>query len=268
MIRAMRFLVVLGICALLMQLPVLADPVTANAGITLDFLDGNHESGAGIARITFIPLPLVDADARYRHTALHVEGLPSVTFSYGSKSLEGASATRLSILNTSIRQYLGGSFFIGVGQTVYNQRTSYDVASQTTRLRTVGQESRVTGLRFEAGLNEAISSSTHLRATLAVNPVMHGVQYSTVATVRRNCTVINDPAFAACPTSELTDPERSSQFDISISLAKQLRRGELIYGVRYLDYVAHYSEIGQPGDGLLADRNVGIMPLIGYRVKL
>jgi hypothetical protein len=268
MMRPVLIGIALWACAMLSPLAVAADPVDVHAGITLDFIDGKHESGAGIARLTFVPLPLIDADARYRRTALHLEGLPSVTFGYGSNSLEGAAATRLSILNASLRQYLSPALFVGIGQTIYNQRTYYDVSSQTTRLRTLSQESRVTGLRFEAGLDHTFSPTTRARFVAAVNPVMHGVQYSTIATTRRSCTVINDPTLPACPTNELTDPERSAQADVSISFTRRLHSGELVYGLRYLDYVARYSAIGTPADGSLADRNVGFMPLIGYRIKL
>jgi len=258
----------LWVCALLSPLPAAADPVDVHAGVTLDFLDGKHESGGGSARLTFVPLPLVDADVRYERTAIHVEGLPSVTFGYGSDSLEGASATRLSILNTSLRQYVTPSLFLGVGQTVYNQRTYYDLTAQTTPLRTLSQESRVTGLRFEAGLDRTFSPSTRARLVIAVNPVMHGLQYSTIAIAGRSCSVINGSALPACPTSELTDPERSAQADVSISFTRRMRAGELVYGLRYLDYVARYSEAGTAADGALADRNVGFMPLLGFRVKL
>jgi len=268
MIRPAFLWVVLVVCTLLAQ-PAAADPITLRAGINLDFLDGKHETGGGAARITFIPLPLVDADARFRRTSLHLEGLPSVTFGYGNGSIEGASSTRLSLFTGTLRHYLTGSFYVGVGQTLYNQRTAYNVLQQTTPFRTLSQESRVTGARFEAGLDRPISSSTHMRIVVALNPVMHGVQYSTVATAVRACSFNSaTPAPASCPLTELADPERASQADISITFAKHLHHGELVYGLRYLDYVSHYSEVNQPGDGLLADRNVGVMPVIGWRVKL
>jgi len=186
----------------------------------------------------------------------------------GGTDAQAALATRLSILNTTLRQFLTPSLFVGIGQTTYNQRTFYDAIAQTTLVRTLSQESRVTGLRIEAGMDRPVSASTSARMVIAFNPVMHGLQYSTVTTRRRNCTIVGTPGIPACPTREITDPERSAQADLSVSFTRRTHFGELVYGIRYLDYVARYSEAGTPGDGALADRNVGIMPLLGLRVRL
>jgi hypothetical protein len=42
------------------------------------------------------------------------------------------------------------------------------------------------------------------------------------------------------------------------------KRDELIFGLRYLNYSAHYDRA--PGD--IVDRNVGFAPTIGYRIRL
>ncbi len=60
------------------------------------------------------------------------------------------------------------------------------------------------------------------------------------------------------------DAETAAQVDLSARIAHRVgRHGELLYGLRYLNYGARYS-----GSGDLADRNVGIAPVLGYRLRL
>jgi hypothetical protein len=62
-----------------------------------------------------------------------------------------------------------------------------------------------------------------------------------------------------------SDPESATQVDLSIRVAHRVwGSGEIVYGVRYLNYVAHYDDF----PGRLADRNVGFAPTIGYVFRL
>jgi hypothetical protein len=38
----------------------------------------------------------------------------------------------------------------------------------------------------------------------------------------------------------------------------------MIFGLRYINYTARYEEY----DGGLSDRNVGLLPVIGYRTRI
>ena len=61
------------------------------------------------------------------------------------------------------------------------------------------------------------------------------------------------------------DPEAAAQTDFSLRVGHRLsRHGELFYGLRYLNYTAHYVAPGNP----LSDRNVGFAPTIAYRLRL
>ncbi len=112
-----------------------------SAAVTLNFIDGKHDTGTSIDRLDFVPLPLAECDARERRTALHLEALPPLRFGYGGAS-GGRQQTQLSIINASLRESIGGGAFIGIGQTVYNQRTSYP-PNEASGVAT--QASRVTG---------------------------------------------------------------------------------------------------------------------------
>jgi hypothetical protein len=95
----------------------------------------------------------------------------------------------------------------------------------------------------------------------AVNPRMRGVQYTRIPTIFFSC-----PAFGICAQEVRTfaDPENASQVDLSARVAHRIsKHGELLYGLRYLNYTAHYDDF----PGQLADRNVGFAPVVGFRVR-
>jgi hypothetical protein len=199
--------------------------------------------------LNFVPLPLIDLDARYRGTTLHLEGLPALTFAYGGAA--GRQSTRLSIINVTLRKSFTGGIFAGVGQTIYNQRTFYPFDQSTD---VASQGSRVTGARFEAGFIRPAFGTTRMEYVFAVNPSMRGLER----------TALRTPSLSP----EILNPERAVQVDTSVRFVTALRRGDFIYGLRYLNYASRYDLHGTPVDGLLADRNVGLMPLIGYRLHL
>lgn len=224
-----------------------AEPIALQASLSLNFLDGKHDTGTGIDRLNFVPLPLADVDARYRHTTLHVEGLPAITFGYGS-SAAGQQYTHLSIINVVLRQSSRAGYFVGAGQTIYNQQTFYPPSQG---LGVESQASRVTGARFEAGLVRPVTSKATVECVFALNPFMRGLERTALR--------------PAMPAGDLLNPERAVQVDIAVRLITQLGRGALITGVRYLNYASRYDSRAARENGLLADRNVGVMPLIGYR---
>jgi hypothetical protein len=228
-----------------------ADPIDASLAATLNLLSGRHEVGSGVSdRLTLAPLPLAEFELRYGNESVRVEGLPAVTIRFGNGGTDNALATQLSILNGTYRHAFAGGWFVGAGQTVYNQATTYAPSPFDPNL----QYSRVTGPRFEIG-RIATFGRTTTEVRLAANPVMHGVQYSRVP--------YDTLAIPANVT--YADPENASQIDVEARAAYRLtKHGEVLYGVRYINYVAHY--VGDPG--ALADRNVGFAPVIGYRQRL
>lgn len=232
-----------------------ADPIQTSLTLSVNPLIGEHDSGGDVDRVDFAPLPLGEIESRWHGTGIRVEGLPSVTFGYGSNP-DGAQSTRLSIVNATLRQSICAGWFVGAGQTIYNQRTDYGEQSGY-RYYAYGlasayisgdevQDSRVTGLRLEVG-REVHWGATSLAFDAAFNPAMHGVQYTDFANL------------------SLPSPEAAAQTDLSLRIGHRLsRHGELFYGLRYLNYTAHYVAPGNP----LSDRNVGFAPTIAYRLRL
>lgn len=259
----------------------MADPIETTLSVTANFLDGKHQTSDFPAdQLHFVPLPLSELTLRRGRDAIRIEGLPPVSFHYGSNAGDGAQSTQLSILNATYRRTIGAGWFVGVGQTLYNQSTTYMNAPGFVYQRgdqvypiiaSEKQYSRVAGTRLEAGrIMEVGRNRDRLEISAALNPKLHGNQYTSVPTYAPIVSCPLGPGVSpvcTIPTQTLTfsDPETSTQVDISARVVHKVgKRGELIYGIRYLNYVAHYVDV----PGMLADRNVGIAPLLGYRLRL
>jgi len=227
-----------------------ADSLTVTGALTVNFLDGTHSTGATVDQLRFAPLPLAELDVRGERTALHLESFPAVSFSYGDGTQQ--QTTRLSIINATVRRSFAGGFFVGTGQTIYNQLTAYLPSPDRFSLINA-QSSRVTGARFEAGIVRALGRGARIESVFGINPVMRGVQRTAFADILRV------PQNAA--------PERAEQIDTSVRWLRPAGPGAVIIGLRYLNYASRYDVRG-PANGVLADRNAGILPLIGYRLGL
>ncbi len=253
-----------------------AEPVETTFSLTVNPLSGQHQvNGGGVDRLSFAPLPLGELTLRRRAESLRIEGLPPVTFGYGS-SADGSQSTTLSIVNATYRHWFG-RVFVGAGQTLYNQRTSY-ASTQSGYYYTRGpivdpiygseqQYSRVTGLRLEAG-GTIERARDRIEYSAAANPKMHGIQYTRIPLPISECHFVNGPSGNAVTCNQLvdtfSDPENAAQVDLSLRVAHKLsKHGELLYGLRYLNYSAHYDDF----PGQLADRNVGFAPALGYRFR-
>jgi hypothetical protein len=226
-----------------------AEPIVVTASVTLNLLDGDHTTGTEIDRLDFVPLPLAEIDGRRGHAALHVETFPAISFAYGG-AVGARQSTRLSIINVIARYAPAGGAFVGVGQTIYNQLTTYPA---TFANPVVAQSSRVTGVRIEAGITRAAFATSRIEYVFAVNPGMRGIERS---------------AFLArfdVPQSAV--PERAAQIDTTLRCVTPLLNGSLVYGLRYLNYAARY-DVRSRANGTLADRNAGLLPLVGYQVTL
>jgi|ERR1035437_3246851 hypothetical protein len=102
-----------------------AEPLETTVGLTVNALSGQHQTGNGQAdRLSFAPLPLAEVTLRHGTESVRVEGLPPLTVGYFNQNF-GGSSTRLSILNATYRHALRGGWFAGIGETVYNQDTSF-----------------------------------------------------------------------------------------------------------------------------------------------
>ncbi len=250
-----------------------ADPLDVTLAVTVNALTGTHQvSGGRNDSLRFAPLPLGELNVRRKSDSIRIEGLPPVAFGYFSATDSGLS-TRLSIVTATYRHAFAGGWFAGVGQTVYNQSSTFLPANGnffSTNGSQFGiggsetQYSRVTGARFELG-RIAQSGRNRVEWWGAVNPRMRGIAYTRIAAFRFICGSggISRPCNPVAAT--FADPENASQVDVSARVAHRVaKNGEVLLGLRYLNYTAHYDD----APGQLADRNVGFAPALGYRIRL
>jgi hypothetical protein len=244
-----------------------AEPIETTFAITVNPLNGQHEVARNQAdRFTFAPLPLGELTLRRGSESLRIEGLPPLAFNYGNgpNTSIGTRTTRLSVLNGTVRHAFAGGWFAGVGETIYTQRTDYsNLPSNFYEYRdgnfyfingSETEASRVAGLRLEAGRDVTLGRN-RFEFGAAVNPSMHG----------RDAVTIPNANFGNNVSVTFSDPETAAQVDGYARIAHRVARsGEVLVGVRYINYTARYSE----HPGALADRNVGWAPILGYRLRL
>jgi hypothetical protein len=139
------------------------------------------------------------------------------------------------------------SVFGGIGETVYNQSTVDGPASIDPNR---DHSSRVTGLRLETGAGTRFSPNDRLELVVAYNPKMHGIIHT--VTVARS----------------FDDAESATQIDVAVRRIIRHGSSEFVYGLRYLNFTAKYETAGQTYTDSLADRNVGILPIVGWRWRL
>ncbi|GAC1617516.1 MAG: hypothetical protein NVS4B13_10680 [Candidatus Elarobacter sp.] len=256
-----------------------ADPVETTFSVTVNALSGKHEiDGRRSDKLTFAPLPLGELTLRRGAESLRLEGLPPVTFGYRNAG-DGALSTRLSVFGATYRHTFAGGWFAGAGQTVYNQFTTYApvngnfVYQRGFTIQPIygseAQFSRVTGLRFEAG-RTFDRGRDRIEFWAAANPSMRGVQYTRIPTFFSSCPTFGNvgpgaPSGCVQQVNTFSDPENASQVDLLARVAHPFsKHGALLYGLRYVNYTAHYDDF----PGQLADRNVGLAPVLGLRIKL
>jgi len=251
-----------------------ADPVETSFAVTINPLDGQHTVNGGRSDpVSFAPLPLAELIVRERGDSLRIEGLVPVTLHYGNAG-DGAQSTSLSLANATYRHEFRGGWFVGAGQTLYNQSTTYAPSDGNFRYvrgtitdfiyGSEVQYSRVTGARFEVG-RIVRGRRDQLEFWVAANPRMHGVQYTQIPTFTSFCLTPADALVPCVPAVHTyADPENAAQLDLSARVAHRLsKHSELLFGLRYLNYTAHYDDF----PGQIADRNVGWAPVIGYRLR-
>jgi hypothetical protein len=88
----------------------------------------------------------------------------------------------------------------------------------------------------------------------AVNPSMHGRESHAIPYANFGNVILG-----------FSDPETATQVEGYARIAHRVsRNGEVLIGVRYINFTAHYSD----APGALADHNVGWAPVLGYRLRL
>jgi hypothetical protein len=243
--------VVLGACALGMSAysTARADQSSADIGLTLNpVLYGVHESFDDQTHVPPIPIPLIEFRERYGPFELDLNGLPGIASVRSNNRVQGRTSTQLSLFSGMLRVWDPlHRFSAGIGQTLYNQSTHY---LDPVEIAGTGetQFSRVTGITYQLGYDVPYRNG-RFEAVFNYAPAMVGTQY-TIYDVARYAPRI--------------DPEKAGQIDTGVRYVHPIgARGETIIGLRYINYTASY--VGARGG--LSDRNVGLLAVVGYRLR-
>ncbi len=230
--------------------PAYAGDSSAGIGLTLNpVLAGSHESYNDRRQIPPVPIPLLDFHAKGGPFELDLEGLPPIASIRSSDRLEGRTSTQLSIATGTLRICDPlGRYSAGIGALFYNQSTHY---LDPIEIRGTGetQYSRLSGITYAGGYRVPWRHG-RFDATLAYAPALNGTQFT-----------IYDHA----QYRPRVDPERADQIDAAVRYTRTVGRcGELLFGLRYVNYTARYDA----RNGGLSDRNVGLLPVVGFRLAI
>jgi len=226
-------------------------------GITLNATIGSHQESTGTERVPLLPLPLFDLRVPFRHFEAEVEGVPAFgPVGYDSGITSAVRTTRISYMFGTLRYRIPNSpWSAGLGAILYNQST---VTTQTFLTACPGgcsgpssitetDASRVGGLRYEVGYTASLSPLRSLALSIGITPVMH-------ASIHEDIEPFHDMFVA---------PETASQVDGQLRFAMQARNLTWAYGLRYINYLAHFDS-----NGALSDRNTLVMPFAGVSFLL
>jgi hypothetical protein len=235
-------------------------------GLTLNASIGTHEEASGRQRVPLVPVPMLDLRIPIKRFEIEVQGVPPIgPVGYDSGISLVSRTTKFSYLLGMLRYHIPHSrFSVGIGETLYNQETVYRqtlpvpcLLCPGTQMFTITEynRSRVAGARYEIGYSVPVSKIQSLAFTAAVTPAMH-------ATIREEL-VFDDPLNPPPSRINQSAPETGSQVDGQVYYTVHARAVDWLFGVRYLNYVAHFES-----NGLLSDRNSLVLPFVGIQVPI
>jgi hypothetical protein len=243
--------ILFGLCAAGIAAPAArADPGTTDIGLTLNpVIGGIHQSFDDLVHVPPVPIPLIEVRHRQGPFELDLSGLPPIASVRSDDPIQGRTSTQLSVFEGIARVWdPRHRFSAGAGQTLYNQSTHYLDAIEIAGTGET-QFSRVTGVTYQAGYGAPFRAG-RFEAVFNYAPAMLGTQY----------TIYNNPQYRP-----RIDPEKAEQVDTAVRYVHAISpRADLILGLRYINYTARYAE----RRGGLSDRNVGLLPVIGYRTRI
>jgi hypothetical protein len=227
-----------------------ADELKTDIGLTLNpIIGGIHESFDDRIHLPPIPIPLIEARSLYGPFEVDLGGLPGIASVRSDDPIQGRTSTQLSLFEGIVRVWDPlRRFSAGVGQTLYNQSTHY---LDPVEIAGTGetQFSRVTGISYQAGYGAPFRHG-RFEAVFNYSPALVGTQY----------TIYNIAYYRP-----RIDGEKAEQIDTAVRYVHPIgARTEMILGLRYVNYTARYTAAG----GGLSDRNVGLLPVIGYRIRM
>ncbi len=235
--------------------PVIARADQTTVGVQLAGAHGTHRESDGNATAALVPAPLITVSHSAQCWEVAAEGLPPVgPIPVGNNGL-GMQNVRLTYADAVARYWNPShTFAVGIGDTLYNQRTEFVREINPTELGTEVDRSRVAGTRYELIVRKALSLNNSVEARVAVDPAMHG-RFSYTQTVQNGGATVG-------PFSSPPSWERASQVDADAHFIHRFGSYALLYGVRYLNYTAEYTDPFQPR---FADANSLVMPYVALQ---
>ncbi|MGC8484089.1 MAG: hypothetical protein ACP5O6_00425 [Candidatus Baltobacteraceae bacterium] len=231
---------------------------TTRVSVGAVIVTGTHRERGGVATTGVAPVPALWVSHRIGRFALYGEAVSSLGPAPVTGGWTHLQSVSLSYLNFVLRYHLSHAMTFGVGETLYNQQSTYYSGFGTISPPpnfvylvsfTDTERSRVVGARFE--LRDALHRSTRgrLTALFAVNPHM---------TANLGSRWSNRLSNGASHTgSQFLEPEVGSQVDAAIENSVRERRYTLRYGLRYVNLLMKFP------NGEVALQNALVAPFIG-----
>lgn len=229
--------------------------LATSVGVSLNGAHGTHRESDGTVTAPLVPVPIVSASYRNGCYEVAAEGLPPIGPIHIADNGLGMHDIALTYADASVRYWnRSGTLALGIGETLYNQRTTFGRAfdSNTTHVTELDR-SRVAGTRYEIAGRLPVGKDDEVRATLGIDPAMHG-RYAYTDT-------IENAAFTSIFSSR-SSWERASQVDADVRMVHRFGDYALSYGMRYLNYTAAYTAWIHPR---FADANSILMPYVGVQ---
>lgn len=201
------------------------------SGVHRDCCVTQHGVGGG---------PLLQVRAGGSRLALHFEGIPVVSVPARPSAEYGQATPAVGVLHAAAEYALDARerLWIGIGESVYNQRTPLPALQQRV-------SSRLAGVRYVVRYREPLRSTHFLEGTLGVAPAIFGADRYVYTNGTR---------------PPVNKDERASEVDASVALGVRSGSNEWLFGVRTLNFTAHFT-----ATGISADRNSGSGVLVEWR---
>jgi len=214
---------------------------TTYIGIQALALTGEHVDVAGSQR-GFAGGGFVELQIGGKRLRVHFEGVPVVSVPQSASAHYGQATPAVGIVDGALRYGFGpdGNLFAGIGADVINQHTPLPNLDQEVA-------SRLAGLRYELGYRAPLGGTRFLEGLVGVAPSLTG----------------NDVYTYSIPHPPDIEPELASEVDYSVAYGFTRGRSEWLFGLRAINFDAHFTQTGQP-----ADRNAGFGASVEWRALL
>jgi len=232
-----------------MRAPLLAAALTASCfvaaqaheanyvGLQLFAVAGVHKDVAGTQYGAGIG-PLLQARLGGRRLALRLEGIPVVAIPQRASAYYGQATPSIGIFNATLGYRVVPRVSFGLGETVINQRTPLPNLQQVV-------SSRLAGVRYALRYTEPLRGRRTLEANLGAAPTLWG----------SDVYVYSDGV-----TSPTVKAEQAAEIDASLAVGFRRPYGEMLVGLRALNFSAKYTATGIAGD-----RNAGVGLFVEFR---